>query len=131
MFTYLWPEIPDNGLSVVAVDDATDKVAGCFTGMDEAVFANRLLTNISFLRWFYRNSHYLNPMMKIEENINAPLEMEHRKLVKEKKEKKIGYKADCFTVAVHPDYGRRGIAANLTDCLIEAAKRGGFKVAYA
>ena len=36
-FTIIWPEAVDNGLSVVAVDVATGKVVGAFTGFDEAI----------------------------------------------------------------------------------------------
>jgi ribosomal protein S18 acetylase RimI-like enzyme len=49
--------------------------------------------------------------------INEPVNAEHKKLIKEKKAKKVGWKGDCLQVAVHKDFARRGIAANLTNLL--------------
>jgi hypothetical protein len=37
MVTLMWPCCVSSGLSVVAIDDASQRVAGAFTGVDEAV----------------------------------------------------------------------------------------------
>ena len=37
-----WPACFNNGLSVVAVDDASGRVVGVFTAVDEAVMMNKV-----------------------------------------------------------------------------------------
>jgi predicted GNAT family acetyltransferase len=42
-----------------------------------------------------------------------------------------GMMVEMATVAVDPDFGGKGIATNLTNLLIENARKGGFKICYA
>lgn len=72
-----------------------------------------------------------NKAFNIMDEINEPVYTEHKKLIKEKKAKNKGFKADFLTVAVHKDFARRGIAAKLTHYLEENAKKAGFQMAYA
>ena len=83
------------------------------------------------IKWGFRNSESGDKLEKIIEEINAPLVTEHKRLMDNRLEKEKGYRCDCMCVATHKAYTRRGIAANLTKCLMANIKKEGFKVAYA
>ena len=42
LFTFFWPICVDNGLSVVAIDDDSGRLAGVFAAMDECSIPEKL-----------------------------------------------------------------------------------------
>lgn len=77
------------------------------------------------IKFGYKNSDTLK-VFEIVDQINEPVYEEHKRLIKQKKAKEKGFAADFFCVAVHKDYGRRGIGANCTKYLERNAKKAGF-----
>jgi hypothetical protein len=68
----LWPACINNGLSVVAVDDATGRVAGAFTGVDEGIVFDKI-SMWAIIKFAMANSHTL-AMDEIIMAINEPVE---------------------------------------------------------
>ena len=128
-FTLIWPVCINNGLSVVAVDDASGRVAGAFTAYDEDAFEKNLgfCQSISLMIKLQSFAQ----IIQLFDDINKPLTDEHKKLVKEKKEKSTGFKCDYHAVVVNSDFAKRGIATHLTNLVSENAIKQGFKVGYA
>ena len=129
MFRIMWPLCIDNGLSVVAIDDASSKIAGIFTALDEDAWMEKM--GICEFISLMSKCGAFEKQFKLVDEINLPLVNEHKKLVKEKKEKSTGFKCEFLSVAVHPDFARRGIAAQLTNLIAENAVKQGFKIGYA
>ena len=117
-------QVVDNGLSVVACDAETGKVCGCFTAIESQSFYNPSFREFwsgfsaGWDAWKVVGDD-LEHMGDIMEKINVELKQEVNDIAKTNKLKsKNGILLEMIAVAVHQDYGKRGIAKELTNLLL-------------
>ena len=94
MVDLIWHCCYNNNLSVVAVDDASGRVAGAFTGLDEVVMEEKI-NMWAMIKWSMRN-----PTAGVLESfvgeLTLPVYEEHKMAMKTSKAPKKGYRADCM-----------------------------------
>lgn len=121
----------NNNLSIVAVDEESQKVAGVFTAWDpnkmlEGGFC-KLMGIMNQYGAVLKKYPHLKPFVDISSEVQKPIEALH---AKHKGKSASGVICELLTVAVSPDFGGKGIATNLSKICVENAKQAGFKVIY-
>ena len=128
-----WSQFCDNGLSVVGIDEASGKVIGTFLGCDPTPKMG-CCAGISFIcsliSWWHKNKEF-EPMIAIIEDLKKPINTEHSEIQKKYKVPQHGCIVEMTSVAVHKDFGRRGIGGKLTKLFVENCKKQGFWIAIA
>ena len=82
-----------------------------------------------FISIFNKNPEY-GPLFKLVEAVSAPIVKEHAEIQKKYKVGKTGTLVSLDSVAVHKDFGRRGIGGNLTKLVVQNSKKQGFWIAF-
>lgn len=82
------------------------------------------------MSWYDKNPEF-EAMFAIIEDIKKPINAEHAEIQKKYKVPEHGCIAEMTVVAVHKDFGRRGISGKLTKLFVENCTKQGFWIAFA
>ena len=131
LFMLTWHHMVNNNLSIVAVDEESQKVAGVFTAWDPTKMMEAgmcaMMSMMSQFDKVLKKYPGLKPFCEISQEVQKPIEALHKK---HKTKGDSGVICELLTVAVSPDFGGKGIATNLSKICVENAKQAGFKVIY-
>ena len=130
-----WSEVTiDNGLSVVAIDSTNGKVVGGFTSMDAEAMPGfcAIMKSIGHFYDTYKLMPRVGEFIEVINQLNEDLSKEIDQIVKINKLKnKKNILCEMAAVGVHKDYTGRGIAKELTNCLLQNSKNKGFFISKA
>lgn len=110
----------DNGLSVVAVDEASGRVVGVWAVYDQGDINNIGFCNyMSFMCSMTRHSCSRPDLegINISDQIKEPIIREHDSILRAKRLTR-GVAVEMLAVATHEDFGNRGIGGNMTKLLL-------------
>ena len=128
-----WKYQCENGISVAAIDEATGKLCGVFTAEDKypkmGCCEDMSLTN-KYISLVMEHQEF-ETMFTLVDELNVPMVEEHAAIKKKYKTGKQGVMCHMVCVAVHKDFGRRGIGGHLTRLCMENCKKQGYYIAYA
>ena len=79
----------------------------------------------------YRRNPELGTILEVMDRIKKPMEKEYNEIRKKHKLGESGVFLELTAIAVHKDYGKRGIGGHLTNLTVENAKKAGYWIAFA
>ena len=125
----------NNGLSVVAIDEASGKLAGALCAKDsdpEGVGCGSICSIMCMLCKLYRrNKKLMSTTIAFTNEMMEPMEKSIEEIMKKNNIPKRGVAVEMISIATSKDFGRRGIGATMTNLVKDIAIKRGYHLAYA